>query len=478
MLGGLAPDGAALLLGEFEELNKQIPVWSLPLPTGAPRRVGDLVVESLVPTPDGKWLIYSKRDGVYEASADGGQGRKLFAVNGGVYNLSISPDGKRISFSLTDMRTGTSGIWVANRDGGNPHALFPNDLASEHDACPQWTPDGNYLRFARYSQGHENVWILPMNDSWLHGQPRAIQLTNGPLDFSEPVPSRDGKKVFALGAQPRTELTRYDGKSGFVPFLGGLSITDVAFSADGQWVTYVTVPDKALWRSRINGSERTQLTDPGKVWAALPRWSPDGKQIAFMGRTMKANWRAFLISANGGTFQDLVPSASAGMDPSWMPDGKSIVLTLNNLGATGQGISVLDLQSGKVHDLPGAENLFSPRVSPDGKYIAGITTDSQTLMLYDVLAQRWTELVRMPIGYPSWSHDGRYIYFDSIFSEDPAFYRIAVSDHRLERLTSLAGMRRFWGEMAEWTGLAPDDSLLLTRDASNQEAYAIDWQPN
>jgi len=98
--------------------------------------------------------------------------------------------------------------------------------------------------------------------------------------------------------------------------------------------------------------------------------------------------------------------------------------------------------------------------------------------LFDVASQRWTELVRMPIGYPSWSHDTRYIYFDSIFSEDPAFYRVAIADHKLERLTGLSDIRRFWGDMAQWTGLGPDDSLLLTRDASNQEVYAIDWSPN
>jgi hypothetical protein len=49
-------------------------------------------------------------------------------------------------------------------------------------------------------------------------------------------------------------------------------------------------------------------------------------------------------------------------------------------------------------------------------------------------------------------------------------------DRKLERLVSLKGVQRFWGELGEWTGLAPDDSLLLVRDTSNQEVYALDWQ--
>ena len=121
--------------------------------------------------------------------------------------------------------------------------------------------------------------------------------------------------------------------------------------------------------------------------------------------------------------------------------------------------------------------MFSPRWSPDGRYIAGITTDSQALMLFDRTNQQWTELVRMSIGYPSWSHDGQYLYFDSTFTEDPAFFRVRISDHRLERLASLKDIHRLFGPNAEWSGLGPGDSLLITRNISSPEIYALDWQP-
>jgi len=106
--------------------------------------------------------------------------------------------------------------------------------------------------------------------------------------------------------------------------------------------------------------------------------------------------------------------------------------------------------------LPDAPQFFAPRWPPDGKCIAAITDDSQKLVLFDRATQHWTELVSVPIGYPSWSHDGQYVYFDTILSEEPAFSRVRISDRKLERLASLKGLRRFWGQFGPWTGLAPD----------------------
>jgi Tol biopolymer transport system component len=62
-----------------------------------------------------------------------------------------------------------------------------------------------------------------------------------------------------------------------VPYLPGISAEDLAFSADGQWVVYASYPDGLLWRSRVDGSERLQLTFP-PLQAELPRWSHDAKQ--------------------------------------------------------------------------------------------------------------------------------------------------------------------------------------------------------
>jgi hypothetical protein len=95
-------------------------------------------------------------------------------------------------------------------------------------------------------------------------------------------------------------------------------------------------------------------------------------------------------------------------------------------------------------------------------------------MLFDRASQQCQELVSLPIGYPSWLHDGQYLYFDKTLTA--AFFRVRVSDHKLERLFSLKALRRYWSQFGPWIGLAPDDSPLLARDASSQEIYAFDWQ--
>lgn len=474
LLAGMATDGSVLFVAYFKSLGAKT-TWAVPLPTGAPRRVAQFGAFSVAPTPDGSQLILSSGSELYVADSSGQNPRKLLTADGFMGELQISPDGKRLRFTQEQIPTGSSTLWEANSDGSDLHPLFAS--GTDRDCCGKWTPDGQYFVFERFRDGHSNIWVLPERWGWLHDRPKPVQLTNGPLDFSYPVPSKDGKKLFAFGVQPRSELLRYDPKSGFTPFLGGMSVSDVDFSRDGKWITYVSIPERALWRSKLDGSDRLQLTNPGTMLAGLPRWSPDGKQIVFMGRTSERNWRAYLISYEGGAPQDLVPGARLGIDPNWSPDGNSIVLSLGNLdaGEVSRGITILNLETKQQRDLPGAENLFSPRWSPDGKFIAGITTDSEKLMVFEIATGKWTGVARMPIGYPSWSRDSKYLYFDTSFTRGPAFYRVRISDHQLEEIADLKGLRRYWGEFGEWSGLAPDETPLLTRNASSEEVYALDW---
>jgi len=475
-LDDIAPDGSSILLGAFEGTNKAGTIWILPLPAGSPRPLGTLVAQFAIWSPDGHRLLYANGGDLWEANPDGSDTRKLATLSERVDDVQISPDGRKIRVTLDDLKTGFTELWELNRDGTHPHPLLPNWSDSPHEFWGRWTPDGRYFLFTSFREGRDSIWALPERHPWFQSKAKPVQLTNGPLDFWMPVASKDGKRIFAMGGLPRSEVLRYDGRS-FTPYLGNTSAADMAFSPDGQRVAYVSVPEYALWSSKTDGTDRTQLSDPGVMQVALPRWSPDGSQIVFMARTLNTDWRAYLAAANGRGLRELIPGTAAGFDPGWSPDGKSIVLSVSDLGATSNKISILDLATKKLSPVPGGENSFSPRWSPDGRYIAAITTDSQSLVLFDRTNQRWSELARMGIGYPSWSHDGQYLYFDSILTEDPAFFRVRISDHQLERLASLKDIHRLWGPLGEWSGLGPGDSLLVTRNISSPEIYALDWQP-
>lgn len=476
-LDGIAPDGSSLLITDFGDTTKEGSSWILPLPAGSPRPLTTIVTShSSAWSPDGRHLLFGRGADLYESNTNGSNPTKLASLPAPVSEIQVSPDDRKIRITVLDIKTQSSTLWELDRDGGHAHPLLPDWNPLPHECCGRWTPDGKYFLFASIRAGRSSLWALPEHRWMFQRKSQPVQLTNGPLDFDLPVPSKDGKKIFAIGEMARIEILRFDGRS-FIPYFNNASATDLAFSADGQHVAYVSVPEGVLWSSKLDGGGRIQLTEPGVIQAALPRWSPDGTQIAFMGKSANADWRAFVVTADGRSLRELIPGATAGIDPTWSPDGKSIVLSTNDLGPVSNKISIFDLQTRTLTPLPGGENMFSPRWSPDGRYIAGITTDSQVLTLFDRTTQKWTELLRMGIGFPSWSHDGQYIYFDSIFTEDPAFYRVRISDHRLERLVSLKDIHRYWGANAEWTGLTPDDSPLVTRNMSSPEIYALDWQP-
>src|SRR5262249_14406276 len=177
---------------------------------------------------------------------------------------------------------GSFAIWQSSSGGVDLQRLFPvqGDSHSQ-ECCGNWTTDGKYFIFQATRDGVTGIWAM-REDS--HFSPTSIsspvQLTSGPIRFTSPLPSKDGKRIFVIGEQLRGELTRFDLKSQkFVRYLSGISAEQLNFSRDGQWVTYVTYPEAVLWKSRIDGSHRQQLT-VRPLQASVPRWSPNGQQIA------------------------------------------------------------------------------------------------------------------------------------------------------------------------------------------------------
>jgi Tol biopolymer transport system component len=457
--------------------------WAMPLPAGSPRRLSDLEGSSGAWAPNGK-VYFAKGNDVYVAEHDGANPQKLFTAPDFPGSFSFSPDGTRMRLTAANRTNNTSAIWEVGLDGKNLHPVFPGWNNPPAECCGHWTPDGKYFVFQSTHEGAMNIWIAPDRPSWWHKtSPEPVQLTTGPLQFGMPLPSTDGKKLYVVGIQQRAELVRYDVKSGdFIPFLSGMSASDVEFTRDGQWVTYVSNPDHTLWRSKADGSERLQLTyGPQRV--GLAHWSPDGTQVAFSGAAPGKPWKVYVISRDGGSAQRLTSDSDVQeTDPAWSADGRSVAFGHVSLIRPDETyIALCDLQTRQVSQWPGSQGKFGPRWSPDGRYIAAITqSGNDKLLLYDVTAKQWRPVATglSSFGYLTWSHDSAYLYFDTIMSATNGYYRLRVGDSKLEKLVDTSKIRLFPDQFGpgSWTGLGPGDVPLFPRDISTWEIYAFDWQ--
>ena len=468
----LSKDGTELLLANHEAEGPDS-LWIQPVTGGTSRRVGSIFADHATWGKDEATIIYSLGHDVYVVNRDGTLPRKLFSVSVPPYFLRFSPDGRELRFSQGDEADEASSIMEAAADGTNLHKILPG-------CCGQWTPDARYFVFEDKRDGQTNLWARREKARFLGGvESQPTQLTAGPLNFLSPTPSNDGKKLFAIGLLPRAEVVRYDSHTReFVPYLAGISAEGLAFSRDGEWVTYTSYPEGTLWRSRVDGRDRLQLTF-SPMRALLPRWSPDGKEIVFMAASPGKPWNIYLVATEGGTPQHVLPDQRIQMDPNWSQDGTSLVFG-TSYGVAEAPIYTIDLKSKRVATLPGSVGLFAPRWSPDGRYIVAVTAQQPLkLMLFDVTTQKWTKLYSSEIGYPSWSHDGKYIYFQDWLNQNAPvrLSRIRISDRSIETIVQFKNLGRLTaGTIIDWSGLAPDDSPLLARDISSQEVYALDWQ--
>jgi Tol biopolymer transport system component len=464
----LSRDRTAILLGN-QEANGSQSLWLEPVAGGSPRRVGRVLANAAA-LGNQQTIVYGSGDDIYVTDKEDAATRKLLTAPGAPYAFNLSPDGKTLRFS--HHKRGSESVSIMETPVGRGHL---GELLS--GCCGKWTDDQHFFIFEKKQGGRTDLWAQEENDAIPEGKRVPIHLTAGPLDFEAPISGKNSKEIFAIGSLNRDEIVRYDSRSRqFVSYLSGISAEGLSFSRDGKWVAYTSYPDGALWRCKIDGSERLQLTFP-PMRALLPRWSPLGHDIAFMANSPGRPWNIYILSSEGGTPREILPDSPDKMDVNWSPDGNSLIF--GSFDAPQLPISIVDLKTGRVSTLPGSIGLFSPRWSPDGRYICAITAARPfKLMLFDFRNRKWVELFGSEMAYPSWSHDGRYIYFEQVHNlghdGSASINRMRISDHKLDTIVDLkeAG-RLITGSFAEWTGLAPDDSPLLSRDISTHEIYSL-----
>jgi Tol biopolymer transport system component len=439
---------------------------TIQLPTGEVRRLGDLQALDASFAPEGRILF--SRDGVlYLADKDGANPQKVLSAGAQIWGPNISPDNKRMVFTVARSGLVTS-IVVSNPDGSGQGAIV--DFSERRGVCcARWTPDSRYIVFEDRSHGRVDLWAAEIQAGFLRRARPPVQLTNGPLSYAGAKPSSDGKQIFAIGTKRRGELVRYDLTSKqFVPLLSGISAWNPTFSSDGKWVAYASYPDHTLWRSRTDGTDRLQLTDPpGKVTFSFI--SPDGKQVTYSNPGGEIN----LISMDGGSPRRIAEKGA--WAASWSPDGNRVVFADYN-DRPHTRFQIYDLRTGSRSFLPETEDLTGVQWIAEDTVVAA-SKDRTKLVVFDLKTQKWSDLVPGPIpgGVSNWAHtpDFKYVYYTTGGAE-PEALRVRLADHKVETITSLKELSRAIGpDSNTQISVAPDGSPVFTRDVGTQEIYAL-----
>ena len=209
------------------------------------------------------------------------------------------------------------------------------------------------------------------------------------------------------GFGPSLEVFLMDADGSGTQRLTNNSVTDFSpkFSPDGKRIAFQR-EDLHLWTMNVDGTNQTQLTSLGT--STPGSWSPDGSQIVFQ-TNRDGNFEVYKMNADGSNQVNLTNNATPGANidqfPSWSPDGKKIAFRSNRTGAQ-QDIYMMN---------------------PDGSGVTNLTAPS--------LAEE---------SYPQWSPDGRQIVFHSdrdafgigrTLNRNLEVYRMSADGSGVTRLT-------------------------------------------
>jgi eukaryotic-like serine/threonine-protein kinase len=181
-------------------------------------------------------------------------------------------------------------------------------------------------------------------------------------------------------------------------------------------------------------------------------------------------------ASGGGPPEPFLIESQSELSPAWSPDGKMIIFGRIMGRESKASLHQLDLATHRVTDVPGSEDLWLPAWSRDGKYLLALTTpDEQTLKIYDVAAQKWSELGHSEFGDIGFYPDSKAIFYFDMAKE--LMFRMRLSDHKVEQIADIRHINQpslpYW---QPWTGMAPDGSPLLMRDLGTTEIYALELE--
>jgi len=474
LITDISRDGTKLLLLNRLNSSSEQPLWVVPAAGGSAFRIGNILAHSATWMPDGANILYASANDLLVYHVADGSSNTMTTLTGRAFWPRWSPDGKLLRFTLLDPMTHGTSLWEieSGKKGAHPVA----DLANTHSSacCGVWTADGKAYVFVGSRERGTDLWELTRGIG-----SKLTQLTHGPIRYFSPVAARSGHRIFFLGWDKTIGLQRFDRASRrFLPDRPFLrNATRVEYSQDGQWVAW-TDPDGGLWRARASdGSDRLQLTPPN-IEVFVAHWAPDGTRLALMAKKPGMVWSIYVEDASGGEMKPMLREDRNAADPTWSPDGNQLVFGREpDLMGKENGlhqIYLLDIKNQKSTALPNSDGLFSPRWSPDGRWIAALSLDQKQVMLFDTETRSWRSLAVTSAADPVWSRDAKALFVHAYLSDKQPILRISVPSGEVQVVADLSEVSGQETKNYFFSGLTPGGDPLVLPSIGTSNLYSID----
>jgi dipeptidyl aminopeptidase/acylaminoacyl peptidase len=323
-----------------------------------------------------------------------------------VRDPQVSPDDKWVAYVVSSVDTtadkSETHVWMANWEGTQQLQLTSG---SESENVPRWSPDGLYLSFLSGRKGKtrgSQVWLLDRRGG------EAQQLTDVKGKLSSYGWSPDSKKLVLVmgdrdpnepdeetpGPSPTPTPGSGTGGGSTQPAKAPKPIVIDRYHFKQDEVGYLTQKPARLYLFDI-ATRKTEALTPETLEAASPAWSPDGKQIAFLGKEGKDadrynTWNIYVIEPRPGatakqvTHYDGVQASASRQQPEWSPDGTRVAY-LQNSGAKNDAynmnrLAVLSVAGGdpKILTVDFDRPAAAPRFTHDGSSIVFLVADDRS----------------------------------------------------------------------------------------------------
>jgi YD repeat-containing protein len=336
-----SPDGRYIAF--FRQAAESSGFYLIPALGGTERKVAEVfpyrdpfLGNSQYYSPDGKFLAVADKNSqeeplsIYLVSVETGEKRKVTAPSAGAAGDSypaFAPDGKTLAFLRSSSRA-TTDLYLLSLDGGAPRRLTFDNTSILGLA---WTSDGREIVFASRRGGCiYSLWRIPAAG----GTPERLPIIG--QSVVSPAISRQGGRLAYTQALDDQNIWRLEwdaaGRVGAMTSLISSTLGDNGpdYSPDGQKVVFASNRSGGfgIWVCDRDGANPVQLIERGPYLTGTPRWSPDGRSIAFDSRSNdtggEGNADIYVVSAEGGQPRRLTSEPSEDVAPSWSRDGKWI----------------------------------------------------------------------------------------------------------------------------------------------------------